>query len=141
MLTHPLDQHRFHALPGDVAGVQHAALRVTALAAEVIAGCAVRARIEPYAQRFQLGDARRAAGHDLAHDLLAAEPRPGDQRVGHVLLKAVAGLHDAGDTALRAVGVAVVESLLGHQQHAPAARQIERAHQPGNAAAHHEVIT
>ena len=133
-------QHGFDALAGDVAGVQHAAAGVAALAAQVVARPAVGPRRKGHAQALELGDARRRVRHDAPHHGLVAQARARVQRVGHVPLDAVAGLHHAGDPALRVVRVALGRFLLGRQQHAAARREVQRAHQAGDAAAGDEIL-
>jgi hypothetical protein len=90
-----------------------------------------------HAETFQLADARRGILDDTPHHFLVAEPRARIERISHMLLKAVAGLHDAGNAALRVVAAAVGRVLLGDQQHTPVRRQMDGAQQAGDAAAGH----
>ena len=83
MLRHGVQQRALDLASRHVARVEHASLRVPALAAQAeLARAIIRvALVKMHAQLDQLPDARRPLGHDLPHHLLVAQPRAGCERV------------------------------------------------------------
>jgi len=128
-------------LPGEVAGVQHAAFRVAALAPEVVLDrVAGQVRVEARAERDELADALGPLVHDHVDDVLVTESGAGLDGVAGMRLEGVLRAPDRGDAALRVGGVALVGAILGEDGHAPGVGDAERERQPRDAAADDEIV-
>ena len=99
---------------GVAAGVRDAVAVVAALAGQAdLAGGVV---VEVGAERDQLADGGGAVGDQDAYGLLVAGARAGHEGVALVLLGGVAGAERGGDAALRPLGRAGVEDVLGDDE-------------------------
>ncbi len=134
-----LDQRGLDGLAGHVLDVQHAALGVAALAAEVVA--AVRIPRKFQTELDQLLHAGRAVAHDLAHNLFVAQAVAGHQGVLHVLVDVIGFGRDHRDAALGIVGVGFGLVFLGQDSHRTAEPcGLQREAQAGDAAADHQDV-
>ncbi len=115
------------------AGVDDAVTAVRRFEAEFQA--AVGAAIEGHAEPQQIFDRARPAGDDLFDDWRVAKSVAGCERVldlqGDAVIRADAG----GDAALRENAGRVFADRRLAQQHARLRRELQRRHQPGDAAA------
>ena len=124
-------EHLGDRLPGlGAAGVDDAAHRVAAFAAEVV--------VELDAERDEVGDARRRLLGEHGDRALAAEPAPRAERVRGVQLRGIALADRGGDAALRVPAVRGGDRRLREQQHVRLGGGVERGGQSGDAAADHD---
>src|SRR5207302_7077106 len=73
-------------------------------------------------------------------DISVAQAAAGFQRVFNVIFEAVFRRHDAGDAALGKIAVALLNLVLGDDQHVQAGRNFQRGPQSGDAGADHEHV-
>ena len=127
-----LEQRPLHLVAGEVGGVHHPALRMSALAGEVIAE---RRRVagELGAQLDQLAHARGAFRDGDPNGVFAAESCAGHQRVVDVLLEAVARRKDRGDPPLRIGRVGLGPPSLGEHRDGPMPGRPQREGETGDA--------
>jgi len=141
MAAHGDGERAYDLLARQVAGVQHAATRVAALAPEVVLDRVTRQmRIEARAERDQLTDAVRPLVHHHLDDVLVAEAGAGADRVGGVRLEGVLGAPDGRHAALRVRRVALVGAVLGDDRHPPRVGDLKRERQARDAAPDDEVV-
>ena len=138
-LRRRLQQRPLHLAPGEVGGVHDAALRVSALARQVIAE---RCRVlgEFGAELDQLAHPRRALGDGDADGVLAAQTRAGHQRVADVLVEAVLRAEDGRDPTLGVGGVRLATAPLGDHGDGPMPGRLEGEREAGDAAAENQVV-
>ena len=128
------EQRGFDGAAGHVAGVEDTALGVAAFAAEVWP--AIGSVLELHAPRDEFGDPGGAGFDDVADRREVAESVAGGERILDVAGEVVGLVGDAGDAALRPVGVRFGAGLLRHDgDRMTAFGQIEREAQPSDAAA------
>ncbi len=123
---------------GHVGGVDDPVRRVPALAPEV--EVAVGRAVEVGAEPHQLADPLRPFGDDDPHDLLVAQPGPGDERVADVVLEGVGRGHHRRDPALRVVRVRLGRRLFRDDGDRAVLGGAEGEREPGDAAADDEEI-
>ena len=125
------------AAGGVAAGVQHAAHRVRALAAEH--DLAVLP-VEAGADLHELAHAVGTFVDQHAHGFGVAQAGAGVDRVLVVQLGRVGFAEGRGDAALGEEGRRIVQARLGEQADMPAAGGGDRRREPGDAAAEHEHV-
>ena len=101
---------------------------------------AVLVAVEVRPELHQLADSIRPFVHQDPHGVFMAQPRAGNQRVLHMQFGVIVRAHDAGDAALRPVGIGVRPVLLRDQRHAPLPRHFQCKRQPRAAAAENQII-
>ena len=72
--------------------------------------------------------------------LLVAQAGPGHQRIGNMLLVAVAGVQHGGDAALRPVAGAVEQCAFGNDHDFARLREVQRHRQTGQSATNNGYI-
>ena len=128
MLEHPRCEHaRDHCAGGRTAGVDDAALRMTALEPELV--------VEPDAEIDEIGDARGRLVRQHLDRARAAEAATGAQGVHGVQLGRVALPHRRGDTALRQVARRGQQRPLGQKHDVGLGGGTESRVHPGDPAA------
>ena len=134
------DQRALDLGPGGVAaGVRDPVAVVAALAGQ--AELAVGVVVEVGAERDQLADRLGALGDQHPDRLRVAGAGAGDQGVALVLRRGVAGAERGGDAALRPLGGARVEHVLGdHEDLVDLSAQPQRRGQAGDAGADHDDV-
>ena len=91
--------------------------------------------VELGAPADQLVDLLRRLADDHLDDLAVAQAGAGDERVLDVVLEAVLRRQHAGDAALGVGAVALLDAVLGDDEHVEVRRHLEGGPQPGDAAA------
>ena len=131
------DQRLGDGRSGGVRDMQHAAMRVSALAGEVRR---VAVAVERETQRRHMVDALGRARDRIAHDLFVAQSGAGVDGVGDVGIEAVVWMRHRGHAALGAIGGAAVQGILGEHRHAQVVGQVQRRRQACGAAADHQHV-
>ena len=126
--------HRPHHLSagGITEGMDDPVMAVAPLAAEFQAAIPL---IKPRAPGDQFGDPLGCLVNDRLDHVLVAEPSPGGQRVGHVIVEAILGVDDACDPALSPLARRTPQIVLGDHRHRKPRVDRERRPQAGQPAA------
>ena len=139
-----LQQRAFDLPPGGILRVEHPALGMAALLAQIQFGRAVAGRdfafVEVDAQVHQLLDPGRAFADHHPHRCLVTQAGARLERVRDVQREAVLGARDAGHAALRPGGVRVGRGAFGDDGHVAECRGLQRETQPRHAAADDDKI-
>src|SRR5437763_4000193 len=128
-------------LPGCVSYMQHPALRVTALLAQIkLTMSQDQTFIELPPELCQHVDALRTFGHKCAHDRFVTETGAGLKRIAYVQLERVFIAGHARDSSLRPSGVCVGALAFRYHSHRTMLCRFQRKTDASNAAADHKEI-
>ena len=97
-------------------------------------------QVELRAEADQVVDLLRGLADDQLDDVAVAQAGAGDERVLDVVLEAVLGGQHAGDAALGVGAVALVDAVLGDDEHVEVGRDFEGGAEPGDAGADDEDV-
>jgi len=126
------DQSVFDRVAGFVGGMDDAAVRMTALARQMIIVALAR---EGDAEFIQLADGGGAVFDDETHGRLIAKSCTGDQSVLHMRIGGVVLIDDGGDATLGPIGRAAFDRAFGEDGDFRGAGKVKGGGQPGCTAA------
>ena len=139
VILNRLHQRLLNFVAGVVGMVQNAELRVPALAVQVVGAVGLLVKLN--APLHQLLDLAWSLCHHLAHGSGVAEPVASHHGVVYVLVEVVdEHVGHRSHTALRQVGVGLIERCFANQRHCSGLRHLECETHAGHARANYQIV-